>query len=374
MIILDSPQITYQNLFFTAQDSSEYLPNLSPAYFTRNGRSALFQGLGILTDFIKKEILVPAYNCGIELETVITLGYEPIFYDVDKKCNIDLRQLESLISKNTLGILITHFNGFPQPLEKIKLLCDNYGIFLIEDCAHVLCSYSNGEKLGSIGDIAVFSPRKYLPIQDGGLLIFNNLHLAGKAEENIKKNNKTSMELSSVVNCLKSLLKNILIKYDWYTEKITNKIAAPEDSPKKIELFDFSEDNYDLSMTYLSRFLLMRFDFESIIARRRKNFSYLHEKIQGINGVNDVQGALPQNVCPWVFLLAVDNPWNLRRYLLSQRVLSDVFWSFYHAKFPFTAYENAEYLKSHVLALPVHQDLNLDEMDYMAAKIAEYCR
>ena len=58
---------------------------------------------------------------------------------------------------NVKAILITHFLGFPQPIDEIKRICNERNLFLIEDCAHAFLSSYNGNPLGSYGDIAVFS-------------------------------------------------------------------------------------------------------------------------------------------------------------------------------------------------------------------------
>src|SRR5437867_1289218 len=48
-----------------------------------------------------------------------------------------------------------------------------HGLALIEDCAHVLSGEVEGKSLGTIGDAAVFSWRKFLPIYDGAELVIN---------------------------------------------------------------------------------------------------------------------------------------------------------------------------------------------------------
>jgi perosamine synthetase len=52
---------------------------------------------------------------------------------------------------------VTHFLGFPQPIDEVKKICGERTLFLIEDCAHALLSYHDGKPLGSYGDVSNFS-------------------------------------------------------------------------------------------------------------------------------------------------------------------------------------------------------------------------
>jgi perosamine synthetase len=72
-------------------------------------------------------------------------------------------------------VLVVHYFGFPQPIVKIKEFCKERGLYLLEDCAHVLQGRTEeGIVLGTSGDISIFSWRKFLPVYDGGQLVINN--------------------------------------------------------------------------------------------------------------------------------------------------------------------------------------------------------
>jgi dTDP-4-amino-4,6-dideoxygalactose transaminase len=125
-------------------------------------------------------------------------------------------------------------------------------------------------------------------------------------------------------------------------------------------------------MSRVSRHLLARFDLDKIIATRRENYSILEKLLSGINGLRSLMGPLPAKTCPWLFLAVVNDPLNLHQGLLNQRIESIVFWAYFHERFPMGCMKEAEYLKKHVLALPIHQDLGPDHMEYIAHAVRGY--
>ena len=76
-------------------------------------------------------------------------------------------------------IVAQHTFGIPCDIVSIRKLCDETGIFLLEDCALSLGSGFNGQKLGTFGDAALFSTDHSKPINTlaGGLVYSENLEL-----------------------------------------------------------------------------------------------------------------------------------------------------------------------------------------------------
>ena len=120
-----------------------------------------------------QKILVPAYLCTAAIEPIEYFGAEMSFYTIRRNCSPDWSDLESKIRGNVRAILAVHYFGFPCEIERFCALRDQYNLFLIEDCAHVLDGVPSEHRLGELGDFSVFSPRKYLPVFDGGTLRLN---------------------------------------------------------------------------------------------------------------------------------------------------------------------------------------------------------
>ncbi|MCX5713773.1 MAG: aminotransferase class I/II-fold pyridoxal phosphate-dependent enzyme, partial [Candidatus Omnitrophica bacterium] len=178
-----------------------------------SGRCALLAGVKLLASVSpeKNEILVPAYICEGALFALRDAGFSFKYYSADDQFNFDRTEMESKINKNTVAILIVHYFGIPQRLETIRTLCNDRNIFLIEDCAHAFGSREVDIPLGSVGDISIFSFKKFLPIGDGGALVVNNK----KVRKEFKKIH--TVTTSTTKGCpnitVKSLLNTLEYKY-----------------------------------------------------------------------------------------------------------------------------------------------------------------
>ncbi len=131
-------------------------------------RNAIFYSLKALGISDGAHILLPAYLCRAAVEPFEVFGADLEFYPIGRGCELDLLEIEARIKPCTEAILVVHYFGFPQPINRLRALCDRRSLYLIEDCAHVLQGSFKGQRLGTFGDASVFSWRKFLPIYDGG--------------------------------------------------------------------------------------------------------------------------------------------------------------------------------------------------------------
>lgn len=369
-MIYDFPQAKLSYLFGKPGNFFDFISKSPYRFLTENGRSALFQGLKLLSRNGDKrcEIVVPAYNCGTEVEAIVSCGYKPIFYHIGLSCQPDIKDIEKGINQRTLAVLVTHFNGFPQPIEEIKNLCVKNNVYLIEDCAHVLKTEISYGCLGTFGDAAIFSLGKFLPIRKGGLLIINQDEFVGENGIELREKSEIADDLFFL---LKKLIKNSLL-FGYQPKEHKPESMSPCSQGGAVEIFAFKENHYDHGMSLLSRFLLERFDLKEIVMTRRRNYAYLDERLNGAKGLRSLFGELPYGVCPWFYLAEVPDPWKLKEYLGSKSIGSIVFWSYFHKDFPFERYPESTYLKNHVIALPIHQDLSLPDLNYISQKVKEF--
>ncbi|MDH7571415.1 MAG: DegT/DnrJ/EryC1/StrS family aminotransferase, partial [Armatimonadota bacterium] len=107
----------------------------------------------------------------------------PVFADVDPDTLlIDPESVRQRISERTRALIVTHLWGLCAPMDTLRALCDEHGIFLIEDCAHTICSYWKGKHAGTWGHIGVFSFQqgKHLPTGDGGMMVTDDPEIDAK--------------------------------------------------------------------------------------------------------------------------------------------------------------------------------------------------
>ncbi len=79
--------------------------------------------------------------------------------------------------------MLSHMRGHIADMDAICEICDDFGIILIEDCAHTMGAAWNGRKSGNFGNVSCFSTQtyKHLNSGEGGLLTPDDAEIAARA-------------------------------------------------------------------------------------------------------------------------------------------------------------------------------------------------
>lgn len=148
-------------------------PALPDGQLFVRGRHALRHGLAVLAAKRQlRRVWLPAYLVHCVIEAVEAAGLSFCRYDVDE--GLEPRGLDELPLCAGDALLVVHYFGLAQPVERLLALCQARALLLVEDCAHVVRDPGAGVMLGSYGAISVFSPRKQLAVPGGGLLVSND--------------------------------------------------------------------------------------------------------------------------------------------------------------------------------------------------------
>ncbi len=112
----------------------------------------------------------------------IALGAKPIFCDIKLDGNIDERLIGRLITPKTKAIVPVDFGGKPVALAAIYKIAKKHNLKVIEDACHALGSETEGQKIGSLSDMTIFSFHAIKPITtgEGGAVLTNNEQYAEK--------------------------------------------------------------------------------------------------------------------------------------------------------------------------------------------------
>lgn len=103
----------------------------------------------------------------------LSMNAVPRFVDVCPDTYLmDPASVRANITPLTRALIVTNLWGLCAELDEIRHICDEHGIFMIEDCAHNMGSYWKGRHAGSYGDLNCFSFQqvKHLPTGDGGMM------------------------------------------------------------------------------------------------------------------------------------------------------------------------------------------------------------
>lgn len=105
----------------------------------------------------------------------------PVFVDIDPKTlNIDVNQIEKAITPKTKAILPVHVFGQPADMRPILDLAEKYHLKVIEDSCEALGAEYKGQKAGAFGDAAVFAfyPNKQITTGEGGIIVTDDDEIA----------------------------------------------------------------------------------------------------------------------------------------------------------------------------------------------------
>ena len=148
-----------------------------------SGTGALHTALSALGVGPGQEIIVPAYMWVAVVAAVVNLGAIPILADIDDTFGIDPEDLLRRVTPRTRGIIAVHMSGAPINVTPIAKIARERGLFLLEDCAQANGANIGGQKVGTFGDMAVFSfqMNKNMTSGEGGCVVTRDLQLYRRA-------------------------------------------------------------------------------------------------------------------------------------------------------------------------------------------------
>lgn len=164
------------------------------SFITGNGTSAIYLTLKACNFPKGSKIAVPNISCPDPVYALIWAGYKPVFVDVNlEDYNMNIDSLEkTLQEKNDIkAIVAIHLFGNSCDIVSIFKLAKKYDCFLLEDCAQAFGNEINEGKLGSFGDVSIFSfgNGKIIEVGHGGSIQTDDNKLMNNIKNEYKKLN-----------------------------------------------------------------------------------------------------------------------------------------------------------------------------------------
>ena len=119
------------------------------------------------------EVIVPAYTWWSDYTCVVHAGALPVFADIDRSFNLDPKDFERKITPRTKAVIAVHLLGGPCDMAPIMETARKHGVAVLEDCAQCVGGSYRGKKLGSIGNVGIYSFQinKMITSGEGGALV-----------------------------------------------------------------------------------------------------------------------------------------------------------------------------------------------------------
>jgi perosamine synthetase len=143
---------------------------------TSSGTFALHLALIAIGITKNDGVIMPSYTCIAVALPVLYQQATPILADVGDDYNISVEDVKRKITKKTKAVIVPHMFGYPADLAELKEICEENDIYLVEDCAQAIGARYHDKKVGTIGDISIFSfyATKMMTTIQGGMVCTNN--------------------------------------------------------------------------------------------------------------------------------------------------------------------------------------------------------
>ncbi len=150
-----------QNVYETkyCQDFVEFQNAKGYADSVCSGTAAIYVALKSLNLDQGTEVLVSSVTDPGSINPIILSGLSPKLIDTQKNSyNICLDTIKDRVSDKTKLLFLVHVGGKSiDDIEQIAIWAKEKGILLLEDCSQAHGAYVNNQRVGSFGDISVFS-------------------------------------------------------------------------------------------------------------------------------------------------------------------------------------------------------------------------
>lgn len=127
---------------------------------------------------IGDEVITVGVGFPTTINPIIQNGLIPVFVDVNLNTLCpDVEVIENaIVEGKTKAIILAHPLGNPFDAEQLRDICDEYGIWLIEDNCDGLGGTFNNKLLGSFGDISTLSfyPAHHITAGEGGACLIQS--------------------------------------------------------------------------------------------------------------------------------------------------------------------------------------------------------
>jgi UDP-2-acetamido-2-deoxy-ribo-hexuluronate aminotransferase len=313
-----------------------------------NGTDALQIAMMALGLMPGDEVIVPVHTYVATAEVVALLGLRLVFVDVDADTfNIDPEKIRQVITKRTKAIVPVHLYGQCAPMESILQIAKDYDLFVIEDAAQALGAqyiFRNGERkfagtIGTIGTTSFFPSKNLGCFGDGGAIFTQDTNLAEKIRMIMnhgqkKKYHHDIIGVNSRLDTLQAAILDIKLKHLSSYEKKRNAVAK------------FYDDNLPEDLTKIPQ----RVPYSSHV------FNQYTVKVQS-NRRDDLQNFLASKGVPTMIYYPIA--------LHLQPAYKQS--TFGKGSFPVT-----EELSQCVLSLPIHTEMQDQELHFICNTIKEF--
>jgi CDP-6-deoxy-D-xylo-4-hexulose-3-dehydrase len=156
---------------------SEWL-GVKHSVMVNSGASANYISIAMVKELVGEgEIIVPPLGWVSDLSSVVQLGMTPVIVDIGmNNLAITTENIIKAITPKTKAVVLVHCLGFNALTEELIKVLKEKNILLIEDCCESHGATFGNQKIGTYGDISLFSFYfgHHITTVEGGVVCVNN--------------------------------------------------------------------------------------------------------------------------------------------------------------------------------------------------------
>jgi len=367
---LETRRISCGRLVREFEDRFAALVGVSEAVAVSTGTDADTLALAVLHDFGAQrgdEVIVPALSFVATGNAVLHAGFTPVFVDIERETlNIDPSRIEAAITPKTRAIMPVHLMGKPAEMDTINAIAKKHGLIVVEDAAEAHGALYKGKPAGSLADLAAFSTyvAHIITTGEGGVITTNN------------------EEYGEILRSLRSHGRNCTCKRCiMNTDEVTYCAKRFRGKGGEDIRFTFDRIGYSCKMNELEAAIgigAMEV-YHEILKKRHDNLIHVLERFDRFAPyLSTIREEAHEQIGPHAIPIIVNEgaPFTraeLTQYLEKNGIETRTLFAAMPTQCPGFAYlgyklgqfPNAEYMGYHGIHIGVHQDVGIEEMDYV---------
>ena len=288
-------------------------------------------------------VWLPSYICGVMIDAAHEPRVRVRFYAVDKSLQISSNDWLAQIETGDLVIFVDYFGFDTWSLHGGEARAR--GAYIVEDA----CQAMLNKDFSPHSDYIIFSPRKFIGVPDGGILLAGknadlpDADFSAPPAQWLLRATKASMLRSEFDRCGG--------ERSWF---------------KMFQAAEASGPMEPCRMSDLSAAILQIVDWTIIKKRRRRNYQYLLSELEELAIFPD----LPRDVVPLGFPIRIRNRDHVRRLLFNERIYPAVHWDI--VDLVPAEFASSHRLASEIMTLPSDQRYERHDMEQMVSKLKGY--
>jgi dTDP-4-amino-4,6-dideoxygalactose transaminase len=351
------------------------LLGVKEAVAVSSGTDADILALAVLHDFGAKrddEVIVPALSFVATGSSVLHAGFKPVFVDIRRDTlNIDVAQIERAITNRTRAIMPVHLMGKPADMDAINRIAKKHKLYVVEDAAEAHGAMYKGRKIGALSDLAAFSlyVAHIITTVEGGIITTNNEDYAG-----VLRSLRAHGRACKCKECVLSTRQSYCPKRFSHNGEDVR--------------FVFERIGYSCKMNEMEAAIgVANLDiYHDILKKRRQNLLYVLERFERFSPhLATIREEPDEQIGPHAIPIVIQEKASFTRaqftdYLEKNGIETRTLFAsmptqcagFAHLGYKKGQFPNAEYIGTHGLHIGVHQDLGLEEMEYVLQTITRF--